>query len=70
VPFEGNKEEQIPLEARIFQVVETWDLMRIDLPDWKALNEMDVLEYIQSQAGKRFDPRFVENFIVMIKTQY
>ena len=35
----------------------------------KAINKEDVLEYIQSQAGKKFDPRVVEKFIVMIKAQ-
>lgn len=65
----GLKEEQIPLEARIFQVVETWDLMRVDLPYRKAFIERDVLEYIQSQSGKRFDPRVVEKFIATVRAQ-
>lgn len=34
-----------------------------------ALNVKDVLEYIQSQAGKRLDPSVVEKFVVMIKAQ-
>ena len=63
----GLKEEQIPFEARIFQVIETWDLMLVDLPYRKAFVETDVLEYIQSQSGKRFDPRVVEKFIEMLK---
>ena len=63
----GLKGEQIPLEARIFQVVETWDLMRIDLPYRKAFKDDEVIEYIQSMAGKRFDKRIVEKFVAMIK---
>ena len=61
--------QQISLETKIFQEVETWDLICIDLPYRKAFIERDVLEYIQSQVGKRFDPRAVEKFIVMIKAQ-
>lgn len=37
---------------------------------WIAFNVKDVLESIQSQAGKKCDPRVVENFIVMITFQY
>jgi response regulator RpfG family c-di-GMP phosphodiesterase len=35
----------------------------------ETINKEDVLEYIQSQAGKKFDPHVVEKFIVMIKAQ-
>ena len=62
----GLKGEQIPIEARIFQVVETWDLMLVDLPHRKAFVEKDVREYIRSQAGLRFDPHVVEKFLGMI----
>jgi PAS domain S-box-containing protein len=62
----GLKGENIPLEARIFQVVETWDLMQVDLPYRKAFVKDDVLEYVRSQSGKRFDPRVVEKFLALI----
>jgi len=65
----GLKAEEIPLEARIFQVVETWDLMQIDLPYRKAIKRDDVLEYIKSESGKRFDPRVVEKFIALLNIQ-
>jgi PAS domain S-box-containing protein len=64
----GLKGEDIPLGARIFQVVETWDLMQVDLPYRKAFEKEDVLEYIQSESDKRFDPRVVEKFLSMINT--
>jgi len=50
-------------------VVETWDLMRIDVPYRKAFQEKDVLEYVQSQSGQRFDPRVVDKFMALIKSQ-
>ena len=61
----GLKGEQIPIEARIFQVVETRDLMLVDLPHRKAFLEKDVQEYIRSQAGLRFDPLVVEKYLEM-----
>ena len=64
----GLKGEQIPIEARIFQVVETWDLMLVDLPYRKAIEEDDVLKYIRSQAGKKFDPLVVDKFLEMIES--
>jgi len=62
----GLVAEQIPLEARIFHVIETWDLMQVDLPYRKAYKKEDVLEYVRSQSGKRFDPRVVNKFIVLL----
>jgi response regulator RpfG family c-di-GMP phosphodiesterase len=60
------KGEDIPLGARIFQVVETWDLMQVDLPYRKAFEKEDVLEYVRSQSSKRFDPRVVERFLSLL----
>ena len=65
----GLRGEQIPIEARIFQVVDTWDLMLVDLPYRKAFIENEVLEYIRSEAGKKFDPHVVEKFLGMVSFQ-
>ena len=62
----GLAGEQIPIEARIFQVVETWDLMSVDLPYRKASADEDVIAYIRSEAGFKFDPLVVERFLDMI----
>jgi len=62
----GIKGEQIPVEARIFQVIETWDLMTVDLPYRKASCQEDVLEYIRSDSGRKFDSQVVDNFLRMI----
>ena len=61
----GLKGEQIPIEARIFHVVETYDLMLVDLPYRKAFVQNDVIDYLKSQAGKKFDPQVVDNFLAM-----
>ena len=63
------KRHRDPSEARIIQVVETWDLMQVDLPYRKEFKRDDVLKYIQSGSGKRFDPRVVEKFISLLNIQ-
>lgn len=61
----GLKEEQIPLAARIFAVVDVWDAMRYDRPYRKGWPEGEVREHIRSLAGTHFDPKVVEIFLKM-----
>jgi len=63
---QGLKEEQIPLAARIFAIVDVWDALSSDRPYRKAWSEGEVLAYIREQAGKHFDPRVVEAFLDII----
>jgi HD-GYP domain-containing protein (c-di-GMP phosphodiesterase class II) len=63
----GLKGEQIPLEARIFALVDVWDALRSDRPYRKAWPEEEVLSYIQQQSGKSFDPQVVELFFKAIR---
>jgi putative two-component system response regulator len=62
----GLKGEQIPLAARIFAVVDVWDALTSDRPYRLAWERGKVLEYIQEQSGKHFDPRVVKDFLEMI----
>ena len=64
----GLKGEQIPLTARIFAVVDVYDAVTSDRPYRVAWTKEKALEYIQSQAGKYFDPNVAQKFIEMIKT--
>jgi HD-GYP domain-containing protein (c-di-GMP phosphodiesterase class II) len=59
----GLKGDEIPLEARIFAVVDVWDALNSDRPYRKAWPKDDVLRYIQEQAGILFDPKVVEVFL-------
>jgi len=60
----GLKGERIPLAARLFAVVDVWDALRSDRPYRQGWPEDKVLEYIRLQAGKHFDPRAVELFLM------
>lgn len=58
----GLKGEQIPLVARIFAVVDTWDALRSDRPYKKAWPEPRAREYILANSGKHYDPQVVGVF--------
>lgn len=57
------KGKQIPLEARIFAVVDVYDALTSDRPYRKAWTREQVLEHIREQSGKHFDPRVVDVFL-------
>lgn len=65
---QGLAGEAIPLAARIFAVVDTWDAMLSDRPYRKALSVDEVLAQIKLEAGSHFDPQVVNAFIKLIKT--
>ena len=50
------KGEEIPLMARIIAVADTFDAMTTHRPYQTAMDPSVVVKFIQSQAGRRFDP--------------
>jgi putative nucleotidyltransferase with HDIG domain len=64
----GLRGEQIPLEARIFAVVDVWDALRSDRPYRKAWTVEKTMEYIRSLAGSHFDPGVVDYFMGIVKS--
>jgi PAS domain S-box-containing protein len=62
---QGLSGKEIPLAARIFAVIDVWDAVTHDRPYRPAWTLPDTLAYIREQAGKHFDPRVVEEFLVM-----
>ncbi len=65
----GLSGEQIPLEARIFAVVDVWDAITSDRPYRKAWTQEKAMEYIRSLAGTHFDPAVVERFVELKKKE-
>ncbi|NPV41808.1 MAG: PAS domain-containing protein [Anaerolineae bacterium] len=65
---QGLKGENIPLAARIFAVVETYDAMISPRPYRAALTKQEAIQYLIDQKGKKFDPRVVDLFLETIKT--
>lgn len=60
---DGLKEEQIPLPARLFAVIDVWDALTSDRPYRPAWPAEKAYEYIQEQSGKAFDPRVAAIFL-------
>jgi putative nucleotidyltransferase with HDIG domain len=54
---------QIPLEARLFAIVDVWDAITTDRPYRKGWPRDQALKYIREQSGKYFDPQIVEIFL-------
>jgi len=60
---EGLKGENIPVEARIMAIVDTFDALGSDRT-YKSKWEMDDIKlYIMEQRGKKFQPELVDIFI-------
>lgn len=64
---QGLKGEEIPLNARIFSVIDGWDALRSDRPYRKASTEEEAWMFIEGNVGKAYDPRIVEKFKIMMK---
>ena len=62
----GLKGQQIPLEARIFAVVDVWDALRSDRPYRPAWDVESARNYVQEHTGSHFDPMVVEYFLKTI----
>ncbi len=63
---QGLAGEDIPIQARIFAVVDVWDALQSDRPYREAWSEKKTIQYLKDQAGKEFDPGVVSKFLDLI----
>ena len=63
---QGLKGDQIPLEARIFAIIDVYDALTSDRPYRKAWSKEKAIAHIKEQSGKHFDPQVVEVFLKVI----
>ena len=59
----GLKDDQIPLAARVFAVVDVWDAITSDRPYRQGWPKEKAKHYMQEQSGKLFDPKVVHMFL-------
>ncbi|KKL64643.1 hypothetical protein LCGC14_2162920 [marine sediment metagenome] len=59
----GLKDDEIPLGARIFAVVDAYDAMTSQRPYRKAITHREAVEQIIRNSGSQFDPQVVRAFL-------
>jgi HD-GYP domain-containing protein (c-di-GMP phosphodiesterase class II) len=64
---DGIEGEEIPMQARIVAIADTFDAMTTNRPYQKAMEINYVVDKIKSFAGTRFDPKVVEAFVQAVK---
>ncbi|HXI13682.1 MAG TPA: HD domain-containing phosphohydrolase [Thermoanaerobaculia bacterium] len=65
---EGLVADQIPMQARIVAIADTFDAMTTNRPYQKAMDMKYVVEKIVSFGGNRFDPDVVEAFVRAVRS--
>jgi response regulator RpfG family c-di-GMP phosphodiesterase len=65
----GLKGEEIPIEARILAVADTYDAMTSDRAYRKALSHEIAVAELRRCAGTQFDPKIVAAFIIEMEKQ-
>lgn len=63
----GLREERIPLPARIFSVVDSFDAMTSDRPYRAAVSVDAALAELQLHAGRQLDPAIVDPFVPLAR---
>ena len=63
----GLKGTEIPVMARVFSVIDSWDALRSDRPYRKGMSDDDAWKIITENSGKAYDPEIVEKFRTLIK---
>ena len=64
---QGLSGEDIPLVARMFSVVDVWDVLISDRPYRRALSKEESIDILISEKGGQFDPKVVDNFINVLE---
>jgi putative nucleotidyltransferase with HDIG domain len=59
----GLKGEEIPLQARIFTVVDVWDALHSDRPYRPRWSEDKIRDHIHTLSGTHFEPQVVDVFM-------
>ncbi len=59
----GLKDNQIPLHARLFTVIDVYDALTSQRPYRSAWSKQKAIDYIRDQKGKHFDPAIIPEFL-------
>jgi diguanylate cyclase (GGDEF)-like protein len=64
---DGLKGEQIPLECRIFSILDAYDAMTNTRPYRKGISRKRAIKELQRCSGTQFEPRFVDAFVEFVE---
>jgi len=65
----GLKGEEIPLHARLFTLVDHWEELTSDRPFRLAWLREKVLDHIQENSGRLYDPQIANVFLNLIESK-
>lgn len=65
----GLRGEQIPMECRIFSIIDAYDAMTNTRPYRKGINKKRAINELQRCSGTQFEPRFVDEFVEFAKLE-
>ncbi len=63
------KEEQIPMPARLFAVVDVFDALTSHRPYRPAWKPNEALQYIHTEKGRHFDPYIAAEFLALVNAE-
>ncbi len=63
----GLSEAELPLEAKIVTVVDSWDAMRTDRPYRDALSKEEAIAELKRNKGSQFAPKVVDTFLQVLR---
>jgi len=62
----GLKGEEIPIEARIFAILDVWDAITSDRPYRNSMSKEEAIQTIRNGNGTQVDPKRVDVFLKIV----
>ncbi len=63
----GLKGEQIPLECRVFSIIDAFDTMTNTRPYRKGISKKRAIKELKRCAGTQFEPKLVDEFVEFVE---
>ncbi len=64
---DGLSQDEIPIEASVLMIADSYDAMTSDRPYRKALTREEAIEELRRNSGTQFNPELVKKFISIIE---